>query len=152
MARQRYQKKRKIRRRDFYGPFEVDLGEAVILDTIEEVETLVRIVGNIMWVRKLATSLEGMVRMSIRLHPGGVDLLTDSVPDVEREREGRHANQILWSGCSHIMRQYDMWNFDIDVKGMRKLEEDDIIAFQSFGNMAVLGEGQLDLKLFYKKA
>ncbi len=101
-------------------------GNTLTMDTIEEVETLVRIVGNINVTPLVANP--GFVHVWVAIAPSGSVMLT---PDVALQNiDGRDAKSILWSKIfqsSNDSANADPFVFDLDVKGMRKLAEGDTI-------------------------
>ncbi len=146
-------KRRKIRKRihNFSPENTLAAGNDLLLDTIEEVETLVRLVGNLVLVPLIADP--GLVKMAIKLNPGGTELAA-LVSGVQTE-EGRDANAILW----HAIYQSSASTadqpgviFDIDVKGMRKVEKGDTIELylDADGDNGYVINGYLSM--FYKKA
>ena len=136
------------------GQISVDAGLiSATLDTIEEVETLVRIVGNICFARDLASGTNGDVAVYILLNPHGVRIPA-TMFDLQTGGtfEGRDANAILWHGALCVHQQYDKQYVEIDVKGMRKLEEGDVIEIYTHGQALNMGYVNFFFTLFYKKA
>ncbi len=126
-------------------------GNQIVLDTIEEEETLVRIVGNVNITPLVANP--GAVVMYIVVWPSGTDLWSATIaPDV---LDGRDAKAVLWHKTfqsSNDSANADPFIIDFDVKGMRKLSEGDTVEFiidcDSDNTYTVM----VLASLFYKKA
>ncbi len=145
-------KRRLIRKRVIHKVFNPVLaGTADTLDSIEEVETLVRIVGNVYFDSLIANP--GQITAEIKLNPSGTALNPTIIADATLE--GKDAKAILWGAqfaSSDDVAGNVHQNFDIDVKGMRKLDEGDTIVLHTDASVDNGYVGNLYLTLFYKKA
>lgn len=126
--------------------------QAVTIDTIEEEETLVRIVGNINLAPLLADP--GYLVMAIKVFPSATNLkpLTAGAAVTD---EGRDAGVYLWHQVwqsSHSATTDGSYNIPIDVKGMRKLKEGDTIALEYISDTDNGINVSMMVSLFYKKA
>ncbi len=142
-----YGKKRKIRKLTYAGDTNItNSATTLALSTITEDETLVRIVGNMFY----SFSNAGTAVVQIVEQPSG----TDIIPPVSGSsvRDGRDAGLMLWNDRLAFVATNDTAWRPIDVKGMRKLEKDDVIALQTISNNASVGNIHYALTLFFKKA
>lgn len=150
---QRSAKRRLVRKRIIHGFYSMDSGmDDVTLDTIEEEETLVRMVGNFYYSGLLANP--GQVVTEIKLCPSGTALNSTTITD-GTVSEGRDAKNILYGhtlDSSHDTAGSFHEKFVFDVKGQRKLSEGDTINLQSDTSLSDGMKLSYYITLFYKKA
>ncbi len=146
--------KRRLIRKRIYSPA-VDsvtiAAQSVTLDTIEEVETLVRLVGNVSLAPLAANP--GICTLMIRVEPSGSALFAASHSIFTLE--GKDGKSVLWHKTiqsSNDSANADPFVFDIDVKGMRKLDEGDEIVLTYVGDADNLWSLAILVTMFYKKA
>ncbi len=147
-------KKRKIRRIDIWKSqfgFPVAGGHQT-LDTIEEVETLVRIVGNVCVHRHAVAGADSSAYAIILLNPNNVVIPTLAAPTAMTVLEGRAANAVLWHQAIDMREQDNYLNIEIDVKGQRKLEAGDVFTLYVRSEGAALYTASMIITMFYKKA
>ncbi len=126
-------------------------GETDILDTIEEEETLVRIVGYISFDSLIANP--GQITAEIKIAPSGTQLGSTVIADTTHE--GRDAKSILWGtqfASSDDVAGNFFHEYEIDVKGMRKLSEGDTVLLVMDASVDNGYVCNLYLTMFYKKA
>ncbi len=144
--------KRKIRKRIFFGIHTaINALVTTVIDTMDEEETLVRIVGNISVKKLTAPGASDEVSLYIaKSSSGSLGFTTTSPNNVAHV--GRDAKAVLWSQGIMTGLQNDVQNFDIDVKGQRKLAELDEIVVMSHGVTNNVATVAWSLTMFYKKA
>ncbi len=145
-------KKRLIRKKVIHEVFAPVIAlDSVNLDTIEEKETLVRIVGNVSYDSILANL--GQITTEIKLDPSGTSMLGTTIAD--SEIDGRDAGVILFGhqfASSHDTAGSVLVDIPIDIKAMRKLQKGDQITLYADASVDNGYVGNLYLTLFFKKA
>ncbi len=145
-------RKRLIRKRIVHGNDSLLIaGVSQALDSITEEETLVRIVGNIQYASLLANP--GVVVTEIKITPNASDISPTII--AADAKDGTDAKVVLYGhrfSNSEDIAGADVRMIEVDVKGMRKLHEGDVIVMTSDTDV---DNGYLInwyLTLFYKKA
>lgn len=147
-------KRRKIRKRIIY-PTAASLviaGNSFTLDTIEEEETLVRVVGNICFTPLINSP--GALVAELKVNPSGT-VLNDSAVAGDT-LEGRDAGAVLWhyklQDSNADAANAPSYLVDLDVKAMRKLKEGDTITVETDADTDNGFNFFSGFTLFYKKA
>ncbi len=147
ILRRGYAPKRKIRKMIYNGGLTLtNAAQTIELSESTEDETLVRIVGRFHY----DFAAVGSGNVFIELWPSGTALHV--AIDGTYVADGRDAQANLFSDrfvCSAVNQQD---SFPIDVKGMRKLENDDKIVITGAANNAGTGALYFSLTLFFKRA
>ncbi len=147
-------RKRRLIRKKYYFSGSAALiaaGYTATMDTIEEEETLVRIVGNLNITPLVANP--GLVHAWIVMAPSASALLSPEV--ATQSVDGRDAKSILWTKVfqsSNDSANADPFIFDIDVKGMRKLSKGDTLLLKVDTDADAKYTIAIGVSLFYKKA
>ena len=101
----------------------VGSNSVIVMHTVDkERETLIRLVGNISLER---VSNDVTCYVAVYVNYGGGLALSDLSTNVR----DRLASAILWHGVYHVSVGQEVVIVPFDVKGMRKLREDDVIEF-----------------------
>lgn len=154
LARTMYALKRKIRKL-------VDTGNNFVIpnthiteeiSTSTEEETLVRIVGNIMLARYAAAAADPTVILCLAIAPGGTKVISLEALATGNRLEGRSAKAVMWGQSGVWGLNETAHNFDIDVKGMRKLTIGDEIQINARATTITEFKIGWFLTMFFKKA
>ncbi len=123
----------------------------ITVDTIDEVETLVRIVGNISVAPLIANP--GTLMLMIRLRPSGTQLFT--VAHSNFALAGKDAKSVLWhktQQSSNDSANADPFIIDVETKSMRKLDAGDTITLDYVSDTDNGWNVSCVFTAFYKKA
>ena len=156
MARKRFTgPKRKIEKVISRGEMAVTNALAVVnLRSVVDPETLVRIVGNFMYVN----SIDALVRLraQIVVRPAGVDIAPIGAAGGADVRVGKAAQVVVWHG-DYILETHDAGAdadylyIPIDVKSQRKLDEEDLIQLQVISDNVAATQWEYSITQFYKQ-
>ena len=113
--------------------------------------TLVRMVGNLFFIREAASAATGHGGVVIALSRSGLDTVSLAPMTGSTAQDGREAADILWAAAWGIQRQFDFLSFPIDVKGMRKMELNDKIKVYHRADQTSVGEINMVVSMFFKR-
>lgn len=152
--KQTFKSKRQVRKRVIsINQFSVtNANTDLTLDTIEEKETIVRIVGSLSGFRNVAAGADDAAVFYIVVAPSGTNLWDIPAPSSTPVQEGSDAHSVLWHQAICLGAENDSFEVKIDTKAQRKLKEGDVIFLKHRSEMATGYICSTAMTLFYKKA
>ena len=149
--RRRAVPRRKIKKIVVYGylnPTDGDIAETVLF-TADTDLTLVRIVGNLCIHKFVGTVFDSLESAILLIREGDTFQIADA--SAKRTYDGRDGEKFLWH-CNHVDDEdFGLVNYEVDVKGQRKLEGDDAIELQCHGLNVTSSQGVgYSFTLFFK--
>lgn len=147
-------RKRRVRKKVVVvGQMNVTNAEtAQSIETVDEEETLIRMVGNLVANRKIVAGADDAAYAVLEVRPSNTQIGSYGAPSGVPTWEGKDAKAILWHGALNFYTTGENVNIPINIKSQRMLDPADQIYFVTRGEAANMASATLALTMFFKKA